>query len=327
MNRGCKYGIGLTGVILLLFIANLLIGSVNIPPAEVWHILTGGESSKASWSFIVWEARLPQALTALLCGGALAVCGLMLQTAFKNPLAGPSILGINSGASLGVAFVMLLFGGSVTAVSSGRSLHRSDGHHGPHPVLLYTDQEQRDAAHHRYHDRLHCFVCHLAAQFLCHGRGGAVVHHLGHGKLRRRLAATDARLCISHFIGTGRRPDAHQATQCLVTGGKVCREPGSEHPPRAQLATGSNRPAHRHHYCLLRSGGFHRPGRPPCGPHAAGHVQPPLAAARHHSERWSRSPSLQPDLHLARRCRHYPTERSHSHHRRAGHHLRHCKST
>jgi len=98
-----------------LFIANLLIGSVNIPPAEVWHILTGGESSKASWSFIVWEARLPQALTALLCGGALAVCGLMLQTAFKNPLAGPSILGINSGASLGVAFVMLLFGGSVTA--------------------------------------------------------------------------------------------------------------------------------------------------------------------------------------------------------------------
>lgn len=115
MNRGCKYGIGLTGVTLLLFIANLLIGSVNIPPAEVWHILTGGESSKASWSFIVWEARLPQALTALLCGGALAVCGLMLQTAFKNPLAGPSILGINSGASLGVAFVMLLFGGSVTA--------------------------------------------------------------------------------------------------------------------------------------------------------------------------------------------------------------------
>ena len=69
MNRGCKYGIGLTGVILLLFIANLLIGSVNIPPADVWHILTGGESSKASWSFIVWEARLPQALTALLCGG------------------------------------------------------------------------------------------------------------------------------------------------------------------------------------------------------------------------------------------------------------------
>lgn len=115
MNKGWKYGIGLSAVILLLFMANLLIGSVDIPPADVWHILTGGEGGKASWSFIVWESRLPQALTALLCGSSLAVCGLMLQTAFKNPLAGPSILGINSGASLGVAFVMLLFGGSVTA--------------------------------------------------------------------------------------------------------------------------------------------------------------------------------------------------------------------
>ena len=115
MNKGWKYGIGLSAVILLLFMANLLIGSVDIPPADVWHILTGGEGGKASWSFIVWESRLPQTLTALLCGGSLAVCGLMLQTAFKNPLAGPSILGINSGASLGVAFVMLLFGGSVTA--------------------------------------------------------------------------------------------------------------------------------------------------------------------------------------------------------------------
>ena len=95
--------------------ANLLVGSVAIPVSDVFHILIGGEGEKASWSFIVWESRLPQALTALLCGSALAVCGLMLQTAFKNPLAGPSILGINSGASLGVAFVMLLFGGSISA--------------------------------------------------------------------------------------------------------------------------------------------------------------------------------------------------------------------
>lgn len=94
-------------VIVLLFMANLLIGSVPIPVSDVFSILMGHEGEKASWSFIVWESRLPQALTALLCGGALAVCGLMLQTAFKNPLAGPSILGINSGASLGVAFVML----------------------------------------------------------------------------------------------------------------------------------------------------------------------------------------------------------------------------
>ncbi len=115
MSKGYKYGIGLGAIILLLFAGNLLLGSVSIPPAEVFRILMGNEGEKASWSLIVWESRLPQALTALLCGSALAVCGLMLQTAFKNPLAGPSILGINSGASLGVAFVMLLFGGSISA--------------------------------------------------------------------------------------------------------------------------------------------------------------------------------------------------------------------
>ena len=115
MLKGWKYGLGMGVLIVLLFIVNLLVGSVSIPAGEVFRILSGGEAGKASWSFILWESRLPQALTALLCGGALAVCGLMLQTAFKNPLAGPSILGINTGASLGVACVMLLFGGSISA--------------------------------------------------------------------------------------------------------------------------------------------------------------------------------------------------------------------
>lgn len=92
---------------LLLIAANLLFGSVTIPVAEVVHILCGEAGSHPAWSYIVWESRLPSALTAWLCGSALAVCGLLLQTAFRNPLAGPSILGINSGASLGVALVML----------------------------------------------------------------------------------------------------------------------------------------------------------------------------------------------------------------------------
>ena len=87
MSKGWKYGVGLGIVIVLLFVANLLIGSVTIPVSDVFRILMGNEGEKASWSFIVWESRLPQALTALLCGSALAVCGLMLQTAFKNPLA------------------------------------------------------------------------------------------------------------------------------------------------------------------------------------------------------------------------------------------------
>ena len=112
-NKGTKYGLVLTLLILVLVAGNLFFGSVSIPAEAIVRILIGGEVEKESWSFIVWEARVPQALTALLCGAALAGSGLMLQTAFNNPLAGPSILGINSGASLGVAMVMLLGGGSL----------------------------------------------------------------------------------------------------------------------------------------------------------------------------------------------------------------------
>lgn len=99
--------------LILLFIANLFWGSVEIPASEVWNILIGNETEKSSWNYIVWDNRFPQALTALLCGCALSVSGLILQTCFRNPLADPAILGINSGASLGVAIVMLFLGGSL----------------------------------------------------------------------------------------------------------------------------------------------------------------------------------------------------------------------
>ena len=105
----------LSVLILLLMAANLQAGSVDIPAAEVWRILFGQPAGNGAWTFIVWEGRLPLCMTALLCGAALASSGLMLQTAFGNPLADPSILGISSGASLGVALVMLAGGGTVAA--------------------------------------------------------------------------------------------------------------------------------------------------------------------------------------------------------------------
>ncbi len=101
-------------LILVLFAVNLFVGAVRIPAGDVVDILLGHEAAKPSWAYIVLKSRLPQALTAMLCGASLAMSGLMLQTAFRNPLAGPSIFGINSGASLGVALVMLLLGGSIT---------------------------------------------------------------------------------------------------------------------------------------------------------------------------------------------------------------------
>ena len=114
-NKGTKYSIILALLIIALIGANLLFGSVSIPAEAVWNTLLGNEVEKASWSFIVWESRLPQAITALLCGMALASSGLMLQTTFNNPLADPSILGISSGASLGVALVMLAGAGTISA--------------------------------------------------------------------------------------------------------------------------------------------------------------------------------------------------------------------
>lgn len=102
-------------IVLLLFVANLLWGAVDIPVPEVLKILSGDENVRAGWRLIVLDARLPQALTAMLSGMALASAGLVLQTLFNNPLAGPEVFGINSGAGLGVAVVMLLFQGVFTA--------------------------------------------------------------------------------------------------------------------------------------------------------------------------------------------------------------------
>ncbi|MBR3453871.1 MAG: iron ABC transporter permease [Bacteroidaceae bacterium] len=115
MRRGFVYCILISLLIIVLLGVSLLVGAVDIPTDKVIDIILGKDSGKPSWDYIVLQSRLPQALTAMLCGSSLAISGLMLQTAFRNPLAGPSVFGINSGASLGVALVMLYLGGSITA--------------------------------------------------------------------------------------------------------------------------------------------------------------------------------------------------------------------
>lgn len=96
--------------IVVLFILNLVLGSVAIPFDAIGDILFSKSAVSPIWENIIWKSRIPQSLTALFAGAALSISGLQMQTVFRNPLAGPSVLGISSGASLGVAFVVLLSG-------------------------------------------------------------------------------------------------------------------------------------------------------------------------------------------------------------------------
>ena len=120
MNRPTSlYMFLLAASILLFFLLNLVLGSVHIPFASIWHILWGTGSESDVWINIIWKSRVPQTITAMVAGAGLSVSGLQMQTVFRNPLAGPSMLGISSGASLGVAFVVLL-SGSIGGVALSR---------------------------------------------------------------------------------------------------------------------------------------------------------------------------------------------------------------
>lgn len=105
-------------ILLSLFALNIFCGSIHIPSSEVAEILKSaicGEEADETFSYIVLQSRLPQAIVALLCGASLSVAGLLLQTAFRNPLAGPSVFGITSGSSLAVAIITFAQGGGAAA--------------------------------------------------------------------------------------------------------------------------------------------------------------------------------------------------------------------
>ncbi len=106
-NRNTILFIFLLLGLVFLFLINISLGSVSIPIKEIFNSLTGGISSKESWEYIIINYRLPKAITAILVGMGLSISGLLMQTLFRNPLAGPYVLGLSSGASLGVAIVIL----------------------------------------------------------------------------------------------------------------------------------------------------------------------------------------------------------------------------
>jgi iron complex transport system permease protein len=112
LNLGLRPALLIMLLVALLgiFTVSLMVGSVRIPFDQIVTVLLGGEAERTSWTNIVLKFRLPKAITAALAGAALGVSGLMMQTFFRNPLAGPFVLGISSGASLGVALVVLSTG-------------------------------------------------------------------------------------------------------------------------------------------------------------------------------------------------------------------------
>lgn len=97
----------LSVLLVVLFILNLSLGSVRIPFHEIFKILTGGAATDPVWSEIMWNFRMTKAITCILSGSALALGGLQMQTLFRNPLAGPDVLGLSSGASLAVSLVFM----------------------------------------------------------------------------------------------------------------------------------------------------------------------------------------------------------------------------
>ena len=123
MNNYSKYSVKFILFVLLLIIfilINLSLGSVDIPLKSILYTLTGNDIDKESWQYIILQYRIPKAITAVLVGSGLSICGLLMQTLFRNPLAGPFVLGISSGASLGVAILVLgvsVFSGSIAGMA------------------------------------------------------------------------------------------------------------------------------------------------------------------------------------------------------------------
>ncbi|NQZ44468.1 MAG: iron ABC transporter permease [Flavobacteriaceae bacterium] len=109
--------VALSVALLVMVLVNISLGSVTIPFTETLRAFIGRPVSNPSWELIIWEYRLPKALASILVGGGLAVSGLLMQTFFRNPLAGPFVLGISSGASLGAA-ILILGAGAVFGAST-----------------------------------------------------------------------------------------------------------------------------------------------------------------------------------------------------------------
>ena len=316
----------LLSAIVVLFALNLLVGSIHIPAADVLTILFGdSDDIRPSWRYIVLESRLPQAVTALLCGGALAVSGLMLQTAFRNGLADPSIFGISSGAGLGVALVMLLLGGSIGAGAVSVSgyvaiiLAAFVGAMSVMALIFFFSTVVRSEVMLLIIGIMIGYLSSSAIsllQFFATDEGvkSYMVWGMGSfGGVSMKHLPVFAAVTLSGIVGSLLLVKPLNA---LLLGDRY-----AENRQCAALAAARHGAAHRRHHRLLRPGVVHRTGRSPySAPHAA-HRQSPAAHAGHHPLRLGGCPVVQPRVLSARRERSDTPRSRHAADGRSRHHL------
>ena len=251
--------------IVVLAIVNLLLGSVKIPVADVCRILFGAEGNEI-WTNIIWKSRLPQALTAIMAGAGLAVSGLQMQTVFRNPLAGPSVLGISNGSALGVAFVVLL-SGRIGGVALSRLGYLGDaamsvaaivGALAVMMLIVWIAQKVKG--------NVTLLIIGVMIGYLANAIIGVLKFLVGTGIV---LA------CLWRRDGAVYRSDVHPAANGLFigeaheppfAGRPLCSEPRLEHSPQPYAGDCLQWCSRGYRHSLLRTHHVHWPGSPPSGP-------------------------------------------------------------
>ena len=251
----------LAALTLFLFLLDLAVGAVAVPLGDVWAALTGGDCPRAT-AKIILNIRLIKAVVALLAGAALSVSGLQMQTLFRNPLAGPYVLGISSGASLGVALVVLAGFGSSIGIAGAAWL-------GAALVLVVIA-----AVGHRIKDIMVILILGMMfssgvgaivqiLQYLSKEESPESLCHLDDGVARRRdlRPACGTRPVDYRRTVVGGGDD--QAAQLTAVRRGVCRDDGAEHPTLARAAVPLHDAACWYGDRLLRSDRLHRTGHAP----------------------------------------------------------------
>lgn len=292
--------------IFIFFLLNLLLGSVHIPFKDVWHILWGDYDGNVIWQNIVWKSRIPQALTALVAGAGLSVSGLQMQTVFRNPLAGPSVLGISSGASMGVAFVVLLSGtiGGVALSKVGimgeiaLTISAIIGSLSIMALIIFVSQKVKG--------NVTLLIIGVMVGYVANAVIGVLKYFSveedirayviwGLGSFARVSGNPDDAVCLHHACTPAALIPAGEDVEPAVAGGCLCPQPGTEYPQGKAAGDYLLRSPGGHRNGLLRS--YHLPGTG-CSasvPRHLPHVRPPHPDACLPADGRCHGACLQPD--------------------------------